>query len=200
MQILFSTEAFAVCVKPVGMESEHEVPQCLSAQLGGEFLPVHRLDRNVGGVMVFARTRPAAAALSKCIQEGTMIKEYVAMVHGLPPTCGDWTDLLWKDSAKNKVYTVSRMRKGVKQARLEYRRLTDTAPATVQIRLHTGRSHQIRVQFASRGYPLLGDHRYGARDDCEEPRLFSCRLRFRLGGRDYCFTALPEWADHLMDL
>lgn len=200
MQILFSTAAFAVCVKPVGMDSEHEVPQCLSAQLGGEFFPVHRLDRTVGGVMVFARTRAAAAALSRCVQDGGMVKEYLAMVHGLPPSRGDWTDLLWKDSAKNKVYVVSRVRKGVKQARLEFIRLTDADPATVQIRLHTGRSHQIRVQFASRGYPLLGDHRYGARDELQAPRLFSCRLRFSLDGRSYCFTALPDWATELRDL
>ena len=79
-----------------------------------------------------------------------MIKEYVALVHGVPPEQGDWQDLLWKDSAKNKVFAVKRERKGVKKARLEFRRLTEGETSLVHIRLHTGRSHQIRVQFSSR--------------------------------------------------
>ena len=190
MKILFEDKHIVVCIKPLGMDSEHEVP----AALGGEIYPVHRLDKNVGGVMVYARTKAAAAALSKAIQDGTMIKEYVAMVHGTPPEQGDWTDLLFKDSSKNKVFVVKKERKGVKTARLEFFRLTDCDPALVRIRLHTGRSHQIRVQFSSRGYPLVGDHKYGARDDSPAPMLFSCRLTFPLFGKDLVFEALPEWA------
>lgn len=190
MEILFENQHVVVCVKPVGMDSEHEVP----ASLGLTVFPVHRLDKNVGGVMVYARTKAAAAALSKAIQDGLMIKEYVAMVHGTPPAQGDWTDLLFKDSSKNKVFVVKKERKGVKTARLEFTRQTESDPSLVRIRLHTGRSHQIRVQFASRGYPLVGDHKYGARDDSPAPMLFSCRLTFPLFGSDYCFEALPEWA------
>ena len=194
MELLYSDREVVVCVKPVGLDSEKEVPDALREALGGEVFPIHRLDKNVGGCMVYARTRQAAAALSRAVQEGTMVKEYVAMVHGTPEEAGDWEDLLWKDSAKNKVFVVKRQRKGVKNARLEYRRLTDGDPSLVRIRLHTGRSHQIRVQFASRGYPLLGDHKYGARDNCPAPMLFSCALTFPYRGKEYHFETLPDWA------
>ena len=194
MEILYSDKGIVVCVKPVGLDSEHEVPATLVDALGGEIYPIHRLDKNVGGVMVYARTKQAAAALSKAVLEGTMVKEYVAMVHGTPPQNGDWTDLLWKDSGKNKVFVVKRERKGVKKARLEFQRLVVSENSLVRIRLHTGRSHQIRVQFASRGYPLVGDHKYGARDDSTAPMLFSCRLTFPYGGQLRQFEALPDWA------
>ena len=190
MEILYSDPEIVVCVKPVGMDSEHEVPQAL----GGEIYPVHRLDKNVGGVMVYAKKKTAAAALSKAVQEGTMAKEYVAMVHGAPPEEGDWEDLLWKDSAKNKVFVVKRERRGVKKARLEYKRLREGETSLVRIRLHTGRSHQIRVQFSSRGFPLVGDHKYGSRDEKSEPMLFSCCLSFPYKGRTLRFEKLPDWA------
>ena len=195
MDILYADPHFAVCVKPLGLDSEHGLPQALAEQLGGEFFPIHRLDQNVGGVMVFARTRAAAAALSKAVQEGTLVKEYVAQVHGTPPEEGDWEDLLFKDSHKNKVFVVKRERKGVKKARLTYRRLTTDPEALVLIRLYTGRSHQIRVQFSSRGFPLLGDRKYGARDGLTAPRLFSCRLTFPYGGKAHSFHALPDWCE-----
>lgn len=194
MEILYSDKALAVCVKPVGLDSEQEVPAALIQALGGEIYPIHRLDKNVGGVMVYARTRQAAAALSRAIQEGSMVKEYVALVHGTPPETGDWEDLLFKDSAKNKVFVVKKERKGVKRARLGYRVLTSGPDSLVRIRLHTGRSHQIRVQFASRGYPLAGDHKYGARDDLSAPMLFSCRVSFPWQGSLRSYEALPDWA------
>ena len=194
MEILFSDKDMVVCVKPVGLDSEQEVPAALAEALGGEVFTLHRLDKNVGGVMVYARTKAAAAALSKAIQEGRLVKEYVAMVHGTPPERGDWEDLLWKDSKKNKVFVVKRMRGGVKKARLEFTRLTAGEESLVRIRLHTGRSHQIRVQFASRGYPLVGDHKYGARDSVSAPMLFSCKLTFPYRGKTLQFEATPDWA------
>lgn len=194
MEILYSDKELVVCVKPVGLDSEHEVPAALSEALGGEIFTLHRLDKNVGGVMVYARTKAAAAALSKAIQEGRLVKEYVAMVHGTPPERGDWEDLLWKDSKKNKVFVVKRMRGGVKKARLEFVRLTAGEESLVRIRLHTGRSHQIRVQFASRGYPLVGDHKYGAKDSSPAPMLFSCQLTFPFQGETLQFEAKPDWA------
>ena len=194
MTILHCDRDLAVCIKPVGMDSEAEVPEALKAELGGDIFPIHRLDKNVGGVMVYARTKSAAAALSKAVQEGSMVKEYVALVHGTPPETGDWEDLLFKDSRKNKVFVVKKERKGVKFARLEYRTLRGGAQSLVHIRLHTGRSHQIRVQFASRGFPLVGDHKYGSRDAAIAPMLFSCRIRFPWKGAEKVFEAQPDWA------
>ena len=197
MEILFSDRDIVLCVKPVGLDSEIQMPAALKETLGSEIYPVHRLDKNVGGVMVFARTQAAAASLSKAIQEGKLIKEYVALVHGNPPESGDWEDLLWKDSGKNKVFVVKRMRGGVKNARLEFTRLTSGEESLVRIRLHTGRSHQIRVQFASRGYPLVGDHKYGARDNVPAPMLYSCKLTFPHKGKLLEFEKLPDWARKL---
>ena len=194
MEILYSDKQIAVIVKPVGLDSEHDVPAALTEQLGGEFYPIHRLDQNVGGVMVFARTKQSAASLSKAVQEGTMVKEYVALVHGTPPENGDWTDLLFKDSTKNKVFVVKKERRGVKKARLEYKRLTEGETSLVRIRLHTGRSHQIRVQFSSRGFPLVGDRKYGGKDNSPAPMLFSCKLTFPYGKQTVEFEKLPDWA------
>ena len=198
MDILYQDRQIVVCVKPVGIsaeDGENSLPALLRQELGGEIFTLHRLDLNVGGVMAYARTKEAAARLSKAIQDGSMVKEYRALVHGTPPQSGDWQDLLWKDSSKNKVFVVKRMRKGVKNARLEFQRLTAGENSLVHIRLHTGRSHQIRVQFASRGYPLVGDHKYGARDELTAPRLFSCCLTFPLNGKTMRFEKMPEWAE-----
>ena len=198
MEILYQDKDIAVCVKEVGMDSEHEVPEALRAQLGGEVYTLHRLDKNVGGVMVYARTKGAAALFSKMIQNGDLVKEYVALVHGCPPPEGDWEDLLWKDSGKNKVFVVKRQRGGVKKASLSYELLGSTELdgrdiSLVRVLLHTGRSHQIRVQFSSRGFPLVGDHKYGSRDEAENPYLFSCCLSFPYKGEERSFEALPAW-------
>ena len=194
MDILYSDKHLAVCVKPVGLDSEQGVTASLKEALGGEIFPVHRLDQNVGGVMVYARTKFAAARLSQAVQEGTMVKEYVAMVHGTPPEAGDWTDLLFKDSTKNKVFVVKKERRGVKKARLEFVRLREGEDSLVRIRLHTGRSHQIRVQFSSRGFPLVGDHKYGSRDEKKATMLFSCCITFPWNGETKRFEVLPDWA------
>ena len=195
MQFLYHDKDVAVVIKPVGLDSESAVPAAIVAELGGECYTVHRLDLNVGGVMVYARTKQAAAALSRSVQEGDLVKEYVALVHGEVAESGDWTDLLLKDARKNKVFVVDRERKGVKQARLAFTRLrTDGGTSLVRIRLYTGRSHQIRVQFASRKHPLLGDHKYGARDDHKEPMLYSCCLSFPWKKGEMRFEHLPDWA------
>ena len=112
MKILYADRGIVACIKPVGLDSETEVPAALKKELGGEIFPIHRLDKNVGGIMIFARTKAAAAALSKAVQDGQMVKEYVAMVHGTPPESGDWEDFLFKDSRKNKVFAVKKERKG----------------------------------------------------------------------------------------
>lgn len=195
MKILYQDRHIAVCIKEVGMDSEKDVPHTLRTVLGGECFPVHRLDQNVGGVMVYARTKFAAAELSRSIQQGTMVKEYLALVHGAPEASGTWEDLLFKDSRKNKVFVVKKLRAGVKTARLSYRVLQKDERSLVQVRLDTGRSHQIRVQFSSRGYPLVGDHKYGSRAEEKDPMLFSCRICFPWNGETQTFTALPSWAE-----
>ena len=194
MEILFEDKNLIICVKPVGLDSEKEMVDAIKEKYSGEIYTVHRLDKNVGGVMVYARNKHTAALLSKHIQNGNMIKEYVAMVHGTPDLNGDWEDLLWKDSTKNKVFVVKRERKGVKKARLEYTCLLQNNPSIVKIRLHTGRSHQIRVQFASRGFPLVGDHKYGSKDSSTNPMLFSCCITFPYQKEIRKFEYYPEWA------
>ena len=195
MEILHLDDNIIVIIKPVGLDSESEVPKALSEEFGGEVFTLHRLDKNVGGVMVYARNKKTAAILSKAIQQGEMVKEYLAKVHGTPAERDTFEDLLFKDSRKNKVFVVKRQRSGVKKAKLEYRRLTEGEESLVHVRLYTGRSHQIRVQFASRGYPLVGDHKYGSRSEVKAPMLFSHRITFPYMGKEVTFTATPMWAD-----
>ena len=168
--VLYEDERLLVCVKPVGLLSERGgLPELLEQQCGGAVYAVHRLDRDVGGVMVYARRRETAAALSALIAAQRMEKEYLAVVEGKPEAdSGELCDLLYHDARKNKSYVVQRERKGVKKALLSYRLLEslETEQGTLsllRIRLRTGRSHQIRVQFASRQLPLAGDARYGSR-------------------------------------
>lgn len=124
---------------------------------------VHRLDRPVGGVMVFAKTSKAASRLSNTIRKNEMEKTYLAVVRGVPKKSGTLKDFLWKDRDKNKTEVVSANKKGAKEAILAYEVIgTVDDLSLVKINLITGRSHQIRVQFASRGYPLYGDQKYGS--------------------------------------
>ena len=194
MHLLYEDKDIVVCVKPVGVDSEKELPRLLQERLGGGIFCLHRLDLNVGGVMVFARNKAAAAKISAQISRGEMVKEYVALVKGAPEESGTWEDWLFKDSRRNKVFVVKKQRAGVKAAKLAYRVVRAGEESLVHIRLFTGRSHQIRVQFASRGYPLLGDHKYGARDENKAPQLFSCRITLMHNNQKLTFSALPEFA------
>lgn len=168
MDILFENQQQIVCIKNPGLLSEeHPASSCLPGLLrehtGAPVYPVHRLDKETGGVMVYAKTSGEAARLSKIIQNGGMVKEYLAILCGRPEEdAGEWNDLLFHDRAKNKTYAVRRERRGVKPARLAYQVLDTQGNYTlVQIRLYTGRTHQIRAQSAVRKLPLLGDRRYG---------------------------------------
>ena len=177
MEIITQTPDLVICIKPVGVDSEKEMPQLLAQVLPGEFFPVHRLDMGVGGLMVFARSKQAAAKLGALIAQGQLKKEYLALVHGCPEEkTGRMEDLLWKDSRKNKVYVVKRQRAGVRPAALRYQVVRAGEESLVRVFLETGRSHQIRVQFASRGCPLAGDGKYGGRGSA--PALWSFRLAF----------------------
>ena len=196
IQILKLERSYALCVKPVGVLSEEPgMPALLREQLGGEWYCVHRLDKAVGGVMVYARTRKAAAALSTAVAEREMKKEYLAVCQGTPePPTGIMEDLLFKDSGKNKAFVVKRERKGVKPARLSYEILAaGEDSALVHVTLDTGRFHQIRVQFASRKHPLLGDRRYGG-PTAQQLGLWSWRLTIPDPdtGKPVTACALPE--------
>ena len=196
MDILYSDKNIIVCNKPVGLDSEKQVPEKLKEQFFGDIYTLHRLDLNVGGVMVYARNKHTAALLSKSIQDGYMIKEYLAFVHGEIEEKGILEDLLFKDSRKNKVFIVKKERKGVKKAKLEYKRIKiENNQSLVHIRLYTGRSHQIRVQFASRKHPLVGDHKYGSKDERKEPMLFSYRITFPYLGNIVSYEAYPKWRE-----
>lgn len=173
--ILYEDDLILVVNKPSGLLSEYSekeasVPYLLSSRAVKDFplTPITRLDRGVTGVMLLAKTRSAAAFLSGRVADHTLFeKEYLAVVSGrLENGEGKLHDLLFKDSAKNKTFVVKRMRRGVKEASLAYRALAEAevggkAVSLVRVRLHTGRTHQIRVQFASRRHPLLGDGKYG---------------------------------------
>ena len=171
------------------------MPALLRAALGGEFYPVHRLDQPAGGVMVYARTKPAAARLSAAVQTEAFGKEYLAVLDGWPEAREDaLCDLLFFDRQKKKSYVVKRARAGVKQARLSYRVLeTAQERALARVKLDTGRTHQIRVQFSSRGWPLTGDGKYGSRENRCTLALWSAELRFPhpVHGEEMRFAARP---------
>lgn len=200
IEILEQTPQLVLCVKPVGVraqgEGENDLPALLKRQLGCEIYPVHRLDQAVGGVMVFAKTAPAAAKLSQAIAGGTLQKEYLAVLGARPKDdSGELFDLLFHDRFKNKTYVVSKERKGVKKASLSYRVVAEAdGLCLVHVRLHTGRTHQIRVQFASRGMPLVGDGKYGSRKNAASPALWSYALTLPMGGAIARIRALPEAA------
>ena len=195
MELFYNTPDLVVCRKPVGVDSEHGLPELLARELGGSIYPVHRLDLGVGGLMAFARNRKAAADMSGLIARGQLQKEYLALVHGCPEEPeGRMEDLLWKDSRKNKVFVVKRPRAGVRPAALRYRVVKPGEESLVRVYLETGRSHQIRVQFASRGFPLVGDHKYGSRSRETQIHLFSAALEFPWKGQQLRFEDKPDWA------
>ena len=169
--------------KPAGMDSEHQLPAALRELWGNPeaFVGlVHRLDAGVSGLMVCAKTPKAAAALSRQVQAGTFRKEYRAVIAGGPdealPGAGQLRDYLFKDSRAGRVYPVKRLRKGVREAVLNYR-ILDTREgeqgplSLVEIQLETGRTHQIRVHMAWLGHPLLGDPIYGTGENPYFPGL-----------------------------
>lgn len=201
-EILYADAAVAVVVKPAGVlsqgDAEDAMPALLQKQLGGTIFPVHRLDQPTGGVMVYARTQDAAAKLSAQMQSEAFGKEYLAVLDGTPePAEGELHDLLFFDRQKGKSYAVRRKRAGVKDARLAYRVLAQAEGLTlVRVRLYTGRTHQIRVQFSSRGWPLTGDGKYGSRNNRCAPALWSAELHFAhpVTGETLTFRSQPPEA------
>ena len=173
IEIIFEDRNIVACVKPVGISAESELPELLKKQLTSEIYTLHRLDVPVGGVMVYAKNKTTAAAFSKKIADKTdFTKTYLVLCEGIfEEKEGTMEDLLFKDSRKNKSFVVKRERKGVKKAKLFYKVLEsglyeEKEYSLVEVKLETGRSHQIRVQFAHRKHPLLGDGKYGGVINC----------------------------------
>ena len=199
IDIVYADEDIVVCVKPARVLSTDEpggLPELLRQQLGTkDFRTVHRLDRVVSGLMVVARNAAAASELSRQIREDQFEKEYQAVVHGTPEAEeARLTDLLLRDKARKMTLVVQEPGKDVQPAALRYRVLGRNCQLTrVQIRLETGRTHQIRVQFASRGLPLVGERKYSELDDPCELALWSYRLAFAhpKTGHQLEFTKAP---------
>ncbi len=189
IKFLYDDKFLVVCVKPVGVLSEmfsreKNMPELLKKQTRAYKIDViHRLDRNVGGVMVYSKNQKTTASLAKMMASHNFVKEYLTVVEGTPALNGIMEDYLVKDKKNCKVYVSGKNNKDAKYAKLEYSVLaTKKGFSLVKIKLYTGRTHQIRVQFASRGYGLLGDTKYGnqnTNDNGKTPiALFSYHLAF----------------------
>lgn len=183
---LFVDESIVVCIKPPRILSTDEpggLPELVRQALGNpaaDIRTIHRLDRVVSGVMVLARNAAAASELARQIRENEFEKEYLAVVHGTTEQQeGTLTDLLYRDKARRMTMVAKEPGKGVQEARLDYRVLDSKGKMTrLAIRLHTGRTHQIRVQFASRGMPLVGERKYSTLNDPCEIALWSHKIGF----------------------
>lgn len=199
MEFIYQDKDIIVCVKPAGVLSTDEpggLPDLVREALGDSNVrTVHRLDRTVSGLMVLARRSKAASELSRQIREGEFGKEYMAVIHGDPgEDSGTYRDLLLRDKRERKTYIVSQHDKDVQEAVLDYWVLNRREDLTrVRIRLHTGRTHQIRAQFSGRGLPLVGDKKYGLPEDDCNIALWSYRLAFKhpYSGESMEFTLAP---------
>ena len=184
MELIYQDEDIVVCIKPPRVLSTDEpggMPELVRQALGTEDVrTVHRLDRVVSGLMVLARNARAASELSRQIREGQFQKEYLAVVHGAPERdTGRLQDLLFRDKARKMTTVAAEPGKGVLPASLRYHVLKrEKGMSRVRIALETGRTHQIRVQFASRGMPLVGERKYSTLEDSCEIALWSYRLAF----------------------
>ena len=186
MEILYSDKDILVCIKPARVLSTDEpggLPDLVREALGNpkaDIRTVHRLDRVVSGVMVLARNAKAASELSRQIREDEFEKEYLAVVHGCPDEReGTLRDLLYRDKARKMTMVATEMAKGVQEAVLDYQVVSSSGDMScVRIQLHTGRTHQIRVQFASRGMPLVGERKYSTLEDPCEIALWSHKIGF----------------------
>ena len=216
IDIVYKTADFVVVNKNAGVPSQSDpsgdkdAMTLCSEKLRSmgerdELFLIHRLDRVVGGLIVFARNKKAAAELSSAVSEQRMVKEYFAVASGVP-SGGEMKDFLYKDATLGKAFVTDRKRAGVKEARLEHSVLATVeaesgALSLVRVRLITGRFHQIRAQFASRGMPLIGDRKYGSRDfNRKTPALFAAKLEFDFKGKRVNVTALPNYLEYPFSL
>ena len=214
LAIVYKDKDVVIIEKPIGMPSQADptgdkdamsaCAECLSAM--GEaptlFL-VHRLDRTVGGLIAFARNKQAAAELSRTVASSEMKKVYFAVCHGTIAEAGELSDFLYKDSAAGKAYVIKNNRKGAKLATLRHLPLaySKNDATLLEVTLGTGRFHQIRVQLSSRAHPLIGDKKYGSRDNiARTPALFAYKLEFCLFGRQISVSRTPDTGAYPLNL
>lgn len=209
-EILHIEKDLVVCVKPHGIPSQPDVSgdedmtEIIRKMLKEmneqtELFVVHRLDRTTGGIILYARNARACAELSQLISnKDRFIKEYSAVAIGAPDEPeGTYTDYIYRDGAQKKAFAVKSERKGAKPASLDYRLISSVdiggnTFSLFDIRLHTGRFHQIRVQLASRGMPIYGDGKYGSRQKAPHIALWARKLTFTYRGRHYEFEKKPD--------
>ncbi len=184
--IYYEDKDIIVCEKPYGVSSQlsggENMIQILKSHTECEIFPVHRLDIGTGGVMVYAKNKESASRLSVDICEHSFEKGYLCVCHGIPPENGEMIDYLYHDRIKNKSFIAKTKRNGSKEARLKFWTIARSKNAQkelslVRVLLETGRTHQIRAQFSSRGYFLYGDGKYGARDN-DRIALHSYKITF----------------------
>lgn len=210
IEILYKCRDFIACVKPQGIPSQtdtsgdEDMTSLLKAYLSDlgendDIFVIHRLDRATGGVMIYARNPKSAAELSRLVSEKDGFeKHYLTVVSGEPSEkCGNMTDYLYKDSAQKKAFVVKGERRGAKLASLDYE-LRSTAEidgktlSLVAIKLNTGRFHQIRAQFSSRGMSVFGDGKYGSREKAPHFALWANKIAFTYKGKKYEFEKAPD--------
>lgn len=201
MQVYYQDNDIIVLEKPYGVSSQESNGENLLALLKKEGINafcVHRLDTQTTGVMVYAKSKTAAAKLSLAISNGEFYKEYLAVCHGALPEYGELNDILFHDKLKNKSFVIDKKRSGAKEAKLEFwtqgrTKFKENELSLVKIRLHTGRTHQIRVQLASRGSFLYGDGKYGAKDN-DKIALHCQQIRFKhpSTGEELEFCSMPN--------
>ena len=210
IEILYKSKDFIVCVKPQGIPSQsdltdgEDMTSLLSAQLkesneNADIFVVHRLDRATGGLILYARNKNAAAELSRIVAEKDGFeKHYLAVTSGIPEAqSGNMTDYLFKDSTQKKSFVVKSERKGSKIASLDYK-LEKTVStdgkefSLLNIKLNTGRFHQIRAQLSSRGMSIYADGKYGSREKAPHFALWATKLCFVYKGKRYEFEKQPD--------
>lgn len=203
IKIYYEDSELLVCEKPYGISSQksekENLVDILSEQINSEIYPIHRLDIGTTGLIVYAKNQHSASVLSKQIVEGVFKKAYICLCHGITEKEGEMRDFLYHDRLKNKSFVVKNKRAGAREAVLEYSQIgadTEKQLSLLKIKLHTGRTHQIRVQLSSRGFSIYGDGKYGARDN-DKIRLHSCEIELinPKTKEKMLFKSLPEWAE-----
>ena len=203
VQILFEDKDLLLCRKPAGVPSQPDPsgqPDLITALSGSRSFVrlIHRLDTPTGGIMAFGLSPKATAKLCELVQDHDQFqKEYLAVLSKpLLDNCGELHDFLFHDKRANKSFVTDGARKGSKEAILNYRVLAkaEDGHTLILVRLRTGRTHQIRVQFASRGFPLVGDGKYGSREKCPYIGLWAFKLTFPhpINGKTLSASACPD--------